>query len=83
MEMEPPYQELKDMCERMMDVWCEEGKLRERIGEFIKRVGLGNFLEAVEIEPIPEMINAPRDNPFIFFEEYYEEDEEGEEGEEE
>jgi sulfite reductase alpha subunit len=78
-KMEPPYQEIKDVVERIWDVWCEEGKNRERVGEFIQRVGLGNFLEAIEVEPLPEMVAAPRDNPYIFFEEYYEdEDEEGE-----
>jgi sulfite reductase alpha subunit len=82
MKMEPPYQELKDMVERMVDLWCEEGKARERIGEFIQRVGLGNFLEEVEIEPVAEMVAHPRENPYVFYEEYFEEDE-GEEEEEE
>ena len=82
-KMEPPYQEIKDLVERIWDVWCEEGKSRERVGEFIQRVGMGNFLEAIEVEPIPEMISAPRDNPYIFFEEFFEEgDEEGEEEDE-
>jgi sulfite reductase alpha subunit len=81
MKMEPPYQELKDMVERIWDLWCEEGKNRERVGEFIQRVGLGNFLEEVEIEPVPEMVAHPRENPYVFYEEYYEEDE-GEEGSE-
>ena len=78
-KMEAPYTELKDIIERIWDVWCEEGKSRERIGEFIQRVGLGNFLEAIEVDPIPQMIAAPRDNPYIFFEDYYEEDDEEEE----
>jgi sulfite reductase alpha subunit len=77
-KMEPPYQEIKDVVERIWDVWSEEGKNRERVGEFIQRVGMGNWLEAIEVEPVPEMISAPRDNPYIFFEEYYEDDEEGE-----
>lgn len=77
-KIEPPYQEIKDIVERIWDLWCEEGKSRERIGEFIQRVGMGNFLEAIEIDPIPQMIAAPRDNPYIFFEDYYEEDDEEE-----
>jgi len=80
-KMEPPYQEIKDVAERIWDVWCEEGKSRERVGEFIQRVGMGNFLEAIEVEPVPEMISAPRDNPYIFFEEYYDEEDEEEEEE--
>ena len=79
-KMEPPYQDIKDLVERIWDIWSEEGKSRERVGEFIQRVGMGNFLEAIEVEPVPEMISAPRDNPYIFFEEYYEDDD-GEEEE--
>ena len=80
-KMEPPYQEIKDVVERIWDIWCEEGKARERIGEFIQRVGLGNFLEAIEVEPCADMVAHPRENPYVFYEEFYEEDD-GEEEEE-
>ena len=73
-KMEPPYQELKDLTERIWDVWGEEGKNRERVGEFMQRVGLGNFLEAIEVEPVPEMVAHPRENPYVFYEDYFEED---------
>ncbi|MFH1699111.1 MAG: dissimilatory-type sulfite reductase subunit alpha [Candidatus Zixiibacteriota bacterium] len=78
---EPPYTDLKDLVETMHDLWCEEGKARERIGEFIQRVGLGNFLEEIGLEPVPEMVAHPRENPYVFYEEYFEEDD-GDEGEE-
>ncbi len=83
MKMEEPYDELKDLVERIWDIWCEEGKARERVGEFIQRVGLGNFLEAIEVEPLAEMIAHPRENPYVFYEEYYEEGDDEEEEEEE
>jgi sulfite reductase alpha subunit len=66
-EMEPPYQDLKDLVESMWDVWCEEGKNRERIGEFIQRVGMGNFLDAIGLEPCAEMVAHPRENPYVFY----------------
>ena len=78
-KMEPPYQEVKDVIEAIWDVWGEEGKNRERVGEFIQRVGLGNFLEAIEVDPVPEMIAEPRENPYVFYEEYYEEGDDEEE----
>jgi sulfite reductase alpha subunit len=78
-KMEEPYQEIKDVVENIWDVWGEEGKNRERVGEFIQRVGLGNFLEAIEVEPVPEMIAMPRENPYVFYEEFYEEGDEEEE----
>ena len=81
MKLEPPYPELKDLVERIWDFWGEHGKNRERTGELMQRVGLGNFLEAIEVEPIPEMIAHPRENPYVFYDEYFEEDDE-EEGDE-
>ncbi|MHC4615987.1 MAG: dissimilatory-type sulfite reductase subunit alpha [Planctomycetota bacterium] len=77
MKLEPPYQELKDLIERIWDFWGEHGKNRERVGELMQRVGLGNFLEAIEVEPVPEMVAHPRENPYVFYEEYYEEEDEG------
>jgi sulfite reductase alpha subunit len=73
---EPPYEDLYDLVEEIFDVWAENGKNRERVGEFIQRVGMGNFLETIGLEPIPEMIAHPRDNPYIFFEQDDEEEEE-------
>jgi len=70
----PPYQDLKDLVEKIWDFWGENGKVRERVGELIQRIGLGNFLEEIGVEPSPYMISQPRDNPYIFFEEYLEED---------
>ncbi len=83
MKMEAPYQELKDLCEKMWDLWCDEGKARERIGEFINRVGMANFLEAIDMEPNPYMVAHPRDNPYIFYDEYIEEGDEEDEEEDE
>jgi sulfite reductase alpha subunit len=68
-EMKPPYEELQELAEAMWEVWSEHGKNRERIGEFIQRVGLGNFLEEIGLEPTPEMVANPRSNPYIFFDE--------------
>jgi sulfite reductase alpha subunit len=80
-KLEPPYEELKDLIERIWDFWSEHGKNRERVGELMQRMGLGNFLEAIEVEPVAEMVAHPRENPYVFYEEYYEEEEEGEEEE--
>jgi sulfite reductase alpha subunit len=74
MKMEPPYTPFKALADKILDLWAEEGKNRERIGEFIQRVGLGNFLEAIGLEPRPEMVAHPRENPYVFYEEYFEEE---------
>jgi sulfite reductase alpha subunit len=58
---------LKELLTRLWEFWDEYGKNRERIGELIQRVGMANFLDAIGLEPAPEMVNAPRDNPYIYF----------------
>lgn len=83
MKLEPPYDELKDLVERIWEFWGEHGKNRERTGELMQRVGLGNFLEAIEVDPIPEMVAHPRENPYIFYEEYFEEGDEDDEDDDE
>jgi sulfite reductase alpha subunit len=58
---------VQELIKRIWEFWDENGKNRERIGELIQRVGMANFLDAIGLDPVPEMISAPRDNPYIFF----------------
>jgi len=58
---------VKELVGRLWEFWDEYGKARERIGELIQRVGMPAFLDGIGLEPTPEMVSAPRDNPFIFF----------------
>jgi sulfite reductase alpha subunit len=58
---------LQELIKRVWEFWDEYGKNRERVGELIQRVGMANFLDAIGLDPAPEMITAPRDNPYIFF----------------
>ncbi|MFA6001356.1 MAG: dissimilatory-type sulfite reductase subunit alpha [Thermoleophilia bacterium] len=68
------YEPLHDLLERIWEFWDEHGTARERIGEFIERVSLATFLEGIGEDPSPKMVKAPRDNPYIFYEEYFEEE---------
>jgi sulfite reductase alpha subunit len=72
-EIEPPYEDIHELTERIWDLWSEYGKNRERVGEFIQRIGLPNFLEQIGLDPTPEMIAAPRSNPYVFYQDYVEE----------
>jgi len=63
------YEQLKELINRIWDFWNEFGKNRERIGELIQRLGMARFLDYIGLDPEPEMIAAPRDNPYIFFKE--------------
>jgi sulfite reductase alpha subunit len=58
---------LKELVKRIWDFWDEYGNNRERIGELIQRLGMPAFLDAIGLDPVPEMVAAPRDNPYIFF----------------
>jgi len=37
------------------------------VAETISRIGLKEFLKAMEIKPVPQMVYHPRANPFVFF----------------
>ncbi|ABB13832.1 dissimilatory-type sulfite reductase subunit alpha [Carboxydothermus hydrogenoformans] len=67
MEMKPPYTELKDFIRTITDWWDENGKTRERIGETIYRLGMPKFLRDTGIKPVPQMVTAPRANPYYFW----------------
>jgi sulfite reductase alpha subunit len=69
MKMEPPYDECKGLLNKVLDWWMENGKNRERVGECIGRMGMREFLKAVDLPAIPQMVKEPRSNPYIFWEE--------------
>lgn len=85
MELEAPYDNLKELIEAFWEVWDEDGKNKERIGEFMERMGKGEFVKAVaqvladndsevELDVMPDQILHPRENPYIFYDEYLEDD---------
>ncbi len=67
MELRPPYDELKQLITRILDFWADNAKNRERVGELIDRIGMPAFLAAVGLEPLPQMVTAPRANPYLFW----------------
>jgi sulfite reductase alpha subunit len=66
---EAPYEEIKEVIEKVWDWWMEEGKNRERLGELIKRQGFQKLLEATGIAPDARHVKEPRSNPYIFWKE--------------
>jgi len=69
MECEAPFDNIKEVVEKIWDWWPEEGKNRERLGELIQRQGIARLLEVLEIPPMPQMVKEPRSNPYIFWKE--------------
>jgi hypothetical protein len=68
-KVEEPYDEIKEVIEGIWDWWMEEGKNRERLGELIKRQGFQKLLEMTNIKPVPQHVQEPRHNPYIFWKE--------------
>jgi sulfite reductase alpha subunit len=67
---EPPYTEIKEnVIEPIWDWWMEEGKNRERLGELMKRQGMQKLLEVTGLKPDARMVQEPRTNPYIFWNE--------------
>jgi len=66
-ELKPPYDELKDLVVRITDFWAEHGKSRERVAELIDRIGLPASLDGIGLKPSPQMVAAPRSNPYLFW----------------
>jgi len=68
-KVEEPYEEITEVIESIWDYWMEEGKNRERLGELIKRQGFQKLLEMTGIDPVPQHVQEPRHNPYIFWKE--------------
>jgi len=66
MKVEPPYTEIKDLLRKIWDWWDENGN-PERGGRVDREGGMRTFLKAVGLKPVPQMIKAPRTNPYVFF----------------
>jgi dissimilatory sulfite reductase alpha subunit len=65
LETEEDMEKLVDLGQRTIDFFAENALEHERTGEMIERIGLVNFLEAMEIEVDSHMVAHPRTNPYI------------------
>ncbi len=65
LETDEDMQNLVDLGHRVVDFFAENALEHERTGEMIERIGLVNFLDAMEIDVDVNMISAPRTNPYV------------------
>lgn len=65
LETDEDIEKLVDFAQRTIDFFAENALEHERTGEMIERIGLANFLEAMELDADPAMINSPRMNPYV------------------
>jgi sulfite reductase alpha subunit len=66
-KVEEPYDEIKEIIEGIWDLWMEEGKNRERLGETMKRMGFLKIIEAAGVPVDARQVQEPRTNPYIFW----------------
>ena len=59
------YEALVELGQKVIDFFAENALEHERTGEMIERIGIVNFLEALEIPIDSNMVAAPRTNPYV------------------
>ena len=62
---EEEVEKLVDFSQRHIEFFAENALEHERSGEMIERIGLSNYLDAMEIDVDPAMVNSPRMNPYV------------------
>ena len=65
LDTDEDYEELVEFAGECIDFFAENALEHERIGETIDRVGLPAFLEAMEVDPDPNMVNHPRTSSYV------------------
>jgi sulfite reductase alpha subunit len=65
LDTEEEVEVLVDFAQRAIDFFAENALEHERTGEMIERIGLANYLDAMEIDVDPAMISSPRMNPYV------------------
>ena len=65
LETEEDMEKLVDLGQRTIDFFAENALEHERTGEMIERIGLVNFLEAMEIDVDARQVAYPRTNPYV------------------
>ncbi|MBL4805679.1 MAG: dissimilatory-type sulfite reductase subunit alpha [Rhodobacteraceae bacterium] len=73
LETEEDFQELEDFAEACIEFFAENALEHERIGETIDRIGVPAFLEALDIDADPNMVNHPTTSSYVRTDDFDEE----------
>jgi sulfite reductase alpha subunit len=65
LDTDEDYEKLLEFARTLIDFFAENALEHERIGECIDRIGLPAFLEAMGINPDPNMIIHPRTSSYV------------------
>ena len=73
LQSDEDFEKLKAFGRQVIDFFAENALEHERIGETIDRIGLPAFLDALGIEPDPNMVKHPRTSCYVRTDDFTEE----------
>ncbi|MCU9837902.1 MULTISPECIES: dissimilatory-type sulfite reductase subunit alpha [Ruegeria] len=73
LETDEDFEKLEEFAQNVVEFFADNALEHERIGETIDRIGLPAFLEALDIEPDPNMVNHPRTSCYVRTDDFDEE----------
>ena len=73
LDTEEDFEKLKEFARNLLEFFADNALEHERIGETMDRIGLPAFLEAVGIDPDPNMVNHPRTSCYVRTDDFDEE----------
>jgi sulfite reductase alpha subunit len=65
LQSDADFEKLKAFARQVIDFFAENALEHERIGETLDRIGLPAFLDALGIEPDPNMVKHPRTSSYV------------------
>jgi sulfite reductase alpha subunit len=69
MKAEPPdYKEVFDLIEKLTEVYDANARKKERLGDFLLRIGINEFFQLVGVPLSPQLFAQPRTNLFYHWE---------------
>jgi len=69
MKAEPPdYKEVFDFLEKLTEAYDANARKKERVGDFLLRIGMNEFYQLIGIEPSAQLFAQPRTNLFYHWE---------------
>ena len=73
LDTDEDYEKLEDFAENVVEFFADNALEHERVGETIDRIGLPAFLEALDIDPDPNMVTHPRTSSYVRTDDFDEE----------
>ncbi|MGA9765792.1 MAG: dissimilatory-type sulfite reductase subunit alpha [Rhodomicrobium sp.] len=73
LETDEDFEKLVEFARNLLDFFAENALEHERIGECLDRIGLPAFLDAIGVDPDPNMVNHPRTSCYVRTDDFTEE----------